>query len=144
MDECVEAAQVLVRDKPLKIEKDIPLDVPSVEADATKVKQIVLNLLANAVKFSSGGLVLVRVATEPSAVRVSVADTGVGIREADLPRLFEPFNRLGSPLAADPGGVGLGLAISKSFVELHGGRIWVESREGQGSTFYFTLPLASR
>ena len=92
-------------------------------------------------KFTTVGLVTVRVGAEPTAVRVSVADTGVGIREADLTRLFEPFNRLSSPLAADPGGVGLGLAISKSFVELHGGRIWVESRQGQGSTFHFTLPL---
>jgi len=144
VDECVESAQALVRDKPLKIETDVPLELPPLEADATKVRQIVLNLLANAVKFTSGGLVLVRVVPEPDAVRVSVADTGVGIRQADVARLFEPFNRLESSPTADPGGVGLGLAISKSVVELHGGRIWVESREGHGSTFHFTLPIARR
>src|SRR5206468_4044476 len=71
----------------------------------------------------------------------SVADTGIGIREDDLAHLFEPFQQLDNPVARSAGGTGLGLAISKKFVELHGGRIWAESRENQGSTFHFTLPL---
>jgi signal transduction histidine kinase len=73
---------------------------------------------------------------------VSVADTGIGIREHDLTRLFEPFSRLNNPLSREAGGTGLGLAISKKFIEMHGGKIWAESRENQGSTFHFTLPLA--
>jgi len=85
--------------------------------------------------------VIVRVHLEPNAVRVSVADTGIGIPEGDLARLFEPFQRLDSPLARQAGGTGLGLAISKKFVELHRGRIWAESRENHGSTFHFTLPV---
>jgi signal transduction histidine kinase len=76
-------------------------------------------------------------------VHVSVADTGIGISPADLQRLFEPFQRLDNPLAQQADGTGLGLAISKKFVELHHGRIWAESRESQGSTFHFTLPLTS-
>jgi len=87
--------------------------------------------------------VLVGVAAEPGAVRVSVADTGIGIRQEDLTRLFEPFQQLDNPVARGAGGTGLGLAISKRFVELHGGRIWAESRENHGSTFHFTLPLNS-
>jgi len=139
--ECIESTTPLVRGKPVKLEKDVPLDLPRVPADRTKVKQILLNLLSNAVKFTPAGRVLVRVQREPEAVHVSVADTGVGIRQEDFPRLFEPFHRLDSPMARQAGGTGLGLAISRRFVELHGGRIWAESRENQGSTFHFTLPL---
>ncbi|MBI4610288.1 MAG: GAF domain-containing protein [Candidatus Rokubacteria bacterium] len=141
MDECIESSAPLARGKPLKIEKDAPLELPRLRGDRTKVKQVLLNLLSNAVKFTATGRVMVRVRPEPDAVHVSVADTGIGIREADLPRLFEPFQRLDSPLARDAGGTGLGLAISKKFVELHRGRIWAESRENHGSTFHFVLPL---
>jgi len=86
--------------------------------------------------------VLVSVQAEPEAVRVRVSDTGIGIRQEDLTRLFEPFQQLDNPVARGAGGTGLGLAISKKFVELHGGKIWAESRENQGSTFHFTLPLS--
>jgi signal transduction histidine kinase len=85
--------------------------------------------------------VLVQVRHESDALHVSVADTGIGISPGDLQRLFEPFQRLDNPLAQQADGTGLGLAISKKFVELHHGRIWAESRESQGSTFHFTLPL---
>jgi signal transduction histidine kinase len=105
------------------------------------VKQILLNLLSNAIKFTSQGRVVVGVVAEPDAIHLSVADTGTGIRQEDLTRLFEPFQQLDNPVARGAGGTGLGLAISKKFVELHGGRIWAESRENQGSTFHFTLPL---
>lgn len=141
VDECVESSVPLARGKPVKIEKEVPLDVPRIHADRTKVKQILLNLLSNAIKFSPAGRVLVRVQPEGDAVHFSVADTGIGIREDDLPRLFEPFHRVNSPRAREAGGTGLGLAISKKFVELHGGHIWAESRENHGSTFHFTLPL---
>ncbi len=103
------------------------------------MKQVLLNLLSNAVKFTAAGRVLVRVRAESTTLHVMVADTGAGIGAADLPRLFEPFTRIEST-ARDADGTGLGLMLSKRLVELHGGRIWVESREGQGSTFHFTLP----
>lgn len=139
--ECVESSMPLVRSKPVKLETNVPLDLPRVKADRTKVRQILLNLLSNAIKFTASGRVLVSVAPEPAALRVSVADTGIGIRPEDLTRLFEPFQQLDNPVARSAGGTGLGLAISKKFVELHGGRIWAESRQNQGSTFHFTLPL---
>ena len=141
VDECVETSLPLVRDKRLKIERDVALELPPVHADRTKVKQILLNLLSNAIKFTTTGRIVVTVRPEGDAVHVSVADSGIGIRSADIDRLFEPFHRLDNPLAREAGGTGLGLALSKRFVELHGGRIWAESREAQGSTFHFILPL---
>src|SRR5205814_10069930 len=97
---------------------------------------------SNGIKFTWRGRVRGGAAAGPGAVRVSVADTGIGIRQEDLTRLFEPFQQLDNPVARGAGGTGLGLAISKRFVELHGGRIWAESRENAGSTFQFTLPLS--
>jgi len=141
IDECIESSMPLARGKQMKLEKNVPLELPPLSGDRTKVKQILLNLLSNAIKFTAQGRVLVSVVAEPDAIRVSVADTGIGIREDDLAHLFEPFQQLDNPVARSAGGTGLGLAISKKFVELHGGRIWAESRENQGSTFHFTLPL---
>jgi len=141
IDECIESSMPLARGKQMKLEKNVPLELPSLSGDRTKVKQILLNLLSNAIKFTAQGRVLVSVVAEPDAIRVSVADTGIGIRDDDLAHLFEPFQQLDNPIARSAGGTGLGLAISKKFVELHGGRIWAESRENQGSTFHFTLPL---
>jgi signal transduction histidine kinase len=143
VEECIDSSLPLVRDKRVKIEKDVPLDLPEVYADRTRVKQVLLNLLSNAIKFTAAGRVLVQVRREPESLHVSVADTGIGISTTDLTRLFEPFQRLDNPLAQQADGTGLGLAISKKFVELHRGRIWAESRESQGSTFHFTLPLSA-
>jgi signal transduction histidine kinase len=142
IEECLESSTPLLRGRPLKLEADVPADLPVLDADRTKVKQVLLNLLSNGIKFTPGGRVVVRAREEGPAVHVSVADTGIGIRKADLSRLFEPFERLENPLARQAGGTGLGLAISKKFVELHGGQMWAESRENAGSTFHFTLPLA--
>jgi signal transduction histidine kinase len=141
IDECIESSMPLARGKHMKVEKNVPLELPPLSGDRTKIKQILLNLLSNAIKFTGQGRVLVSVVSEPDAIRVSVADTGIGIREDDQARLFEPFQQLDNPVVRSAGGTGLGLAISKKFVELHGGRIWAESRENQGSTFHFTIPL---
>ena len=143
--ECVESSAALARDKPLTLGVEIEAALPPVTADATKVRQILLNLLSNAVKFTAQGHIVVRAELRAAddgdrAICVSVADSGIGMREQDLTRIFEPFNRLDNPLAQQADGSGLGLTISKKFVELHGGRIWAESREKYGSTFYFTLP----
>jgi signal transduction histidine kinase len=143
VEECIESSMPLVRDKRVKIEKDLPVELPSVQADRTRIKQVLLNLMSNAIKFTHSGRVLVRVRHEAEVLHVSVSDTGIGISPGDLQRLFEPFHRLDNPLAQQADGTGLGLAISKKFVELHRGRIWAESRESQGSTFHFTLPLTA-
>jgi signal transduction histidine kinase len=141
VEECVETSAALVRDKRIKIETELAIELPAIRADRTKVKQILLNFLSNAAKFTVEGRIVVRAKPEGDVMHVSVADTGIGIRAADLSRLFEPFHRLDSRLATEAGGTGLGLAISKRFVEMHGGRCWAESRENHGSTFHFTLPL---
>jgi signal transduction histidine kinase len=144
VEECVQSSLPLVRGRSLKIEKEIPPELPRLRGDPTKLRQVLLNLLSNAIKFTAAGRVLVRVQAEPDRIHVSVADTGIGIQAEDLPRLFEPFQRLENPLARQAGGTGLGLAISKKFIDMHGGRIWAESREKQGSTFHFTLPFMER
>ncbi|MBI2153250.1 MAG: GAF domain-containing protein [Candidatus Rokubacteria bacterium] len=142
IDECVKTTLPLIRGRNLVIRREIEPALPPVRADRTKIRQVLLNLLSNAVKFTPEGSVTVRAGARADRLVVSVQDTGVGIRAEDQPKLFRAFQQLnGGKIHLPLGGTGLGLVISKSFVELHGGEIWVESREGQGSTFSFTLPL---
>jgi len=118
---------------------DFPPRFPLVEADPDRIAQVLRNLLDNAIKYSpAGGLIIVRGEARPQEVVISVADQGVGISPEDLNRLFERFFRVQS--GQHIVGSGLGLPISRTIVESHGGRIWAESQPGQGSTFYFTLP----
>ncbi len=118
----------------------VPDDLPPIEADERKVKQILYNLLSNAVKFTpDGGSVDVRVSRHDGDVHVDVADTGIGIAPEDQEGVFEEFRQVGRERSRE--GTGLGLTLTKRLVELHGGRIWVESELGRGSTFSFTLPL---
>jgi len=114
-------------------------DLPWVLVDAVRMRQVLINLLSNAVRFTAKGSITVRTLLEDDHLLVSVEDTGTGIAAQDLPRLFQEFHQL--PFSEGEEGSGLGLAISKHLVELHGGRIWVESEIGRGSTFYFTVPL---
>jgi signal transduction histidine kinase len=117
---------------------------PIVDADPRRIEQVLRNLLDNAIKYSpQGGLIVVQGEASGSHVTVSVADQGVGIAPEDLNRLFEKFFRARSGLARHVVGSGLGLPIARTIVESHGGQIWAESRVGQGSTFYFTLPVCS-
>mgnify|MGYP001163035368 CR=1 FL=1 len=121
---------------------DFPADFPIVDGDPDRIKQVLRNLLDNAVKYSpEGGLIITRGECAESEVVVSVADQGGGIPPEYLNRLFEKFFRGESGLGHHVVGSGLGLPISRTIVEAHGGRIWAESQIGQGSTFYFTLPL---
>jgi signal transduction histidine kinase len=118
----------------------VPRDLPRIEADERKVKQILYNLLSNAVKFTpDGGRVEVRARAENGDVRIDVRDTGIGIAPDDQARVFEEFRQVGRERSRE--GTGLGLTLTKRFVELHGGRIWFESTPGKGSTFSFTLPI---
>ena len=135
----------LVRERALRrgidLHHEIGDGVAAVGADERKIKQVLLNLLSNALKFTpEGGRVEVRAAMAGASVEVSVADTGVGIAPEDQEAVFEEFRQVGAA-EKKAEGTGLGLALSRKFVELHGGRIWVESEPGRGSTFTFALPL---
>ena len=111
--------------------------------DERKVKQVLLNLLSNAVKFTpEGGRISLRARLTDRAVEIVVTDTGIGIAPEDQAAIFEEFRQVGSDETRKLEGTGLGLTLAKKFIELHGGRIWVESELGQGSTFTFTLPVA--
>jgi len=121
---------------------DLPGAFPIFDADPERITQVLRNLLDNAIKYSpNGGLIMVRGEARPNEVVLSVADQGLGIAPEHLHQLFEKFFRARAGLAKHVAGSGLGLPISHAIVESHGGRIWAESVMGQGSTFYFTLPL---
>ncbi|MBI4340876.1 MAG: PAS domain-containing protein [Candidatus Omnitrophica bacterium] len=120
-------------------------DLPEISADAARITQVLTNLIGNAIKFTpDNGRVTVdaKLAAEGRQVEVSVSDTGVGVAQEDLSKLFNKFQQVGARSASDISGTGLGLAISKEIVELHRGRIWAESDAQQGARFIFTLPLA--
>jgi signal transduction histidine kinase len=141
----IDNAMTLVRERAgrrgIALGRTIDERVGTIRGDERKVKQVLLNLLSNALKFTpEGGRIDVRAALSGGMVEVSVADTGVGIAPEDLETVFEEFRQVGT---ADKKveGTGLGLALSRKFIELHGGRIWVKSQVGQGSTFTFTLPV---
>jgi signal transduction histidine kinase len=143
--EALERGAVMVRERAtrggvrLSLELDPTVDL--IQGDERRLRQIVFNLLSNAVKFTpEGGSVTVGSERAGGEVRVSVADTGIGIAKEDQQRIFDEFQQTEAG-ARQREGTGLGLALSKVLVELHGGRIWVESEVGRGSTFVFTLPL---
>jgi len=126
----------------LKISVNCPEDLPSILADPPRIEQVVVNLLHNAIKFTPpGGSIELTARTQNQNVLFSIKDTGVGIPAEHLPRVFERFFK--TDRARSSGGTGLGLAISRHLVEGHGGVIWVESKESEGSTFYFTIPQAN-
>ncbi len=125
----------------LTLSLEIPPDLPNVLADPPRLEQVLVNLIHNAIKFTSpGGKVTLLAGLEEKHVCFMVKDTGMGISSDDLPRIFERFYK--ADRARSGGGTGLGLSIARHLVEAHGGRIWAESLEGQGSTFYFTIPSA--
>jgi signal transduction histidine kinase len=142
----IDNAVVLVREratrKGLMLETALDPALGTVRADQRKVKQVLLNLLSNAIKFTpEGGRVDVRAQRADGTVEVSVSDTGIGIAVPDQEAVFEEFRQVGTDYAKKHEGTGLGLTLSRKFVELHGGRIAVKSRPGEGSTFTFTMPV---
>ncbi len=141
ISEAIAAVSHLFETKGLFLITNLAEDIPPIEADRTRIRQVLINLLNNAVHFTDHGGVTLSVTTDRREVIIAVADTGVGIAEEDLPKVFEEFRQLDGSIRRRSGGSGLGLAISKKFVELHGGRMWVQSRVGQGTTFYFSLPI---
>jgi two-component system phosphate regulon sensor histidine kinase PhoR len=124
----------------LTLRVDCPPDLPKVTIDAQRLEQVLVNLIHNAVKFTKpGGGVILFADAGAGEVRFAVRDTGIGIPADDVPRIFERFYRVDKSRTGS--GTGLGLSIAKHIVEAHKGRIWAESTEGQGSTFYFTIPI---
>jgi signal transduction histidine kinase/CHASE3 domain sensor protein len=137
----VSATEALAAEKKLALEVDVPTDLPPGRGDERRLTQVLLNLVSNAIKFTEAGSVFIQARVQDSTFVVSVTDTGVGIAPEHQARIFEEFQQVDSSSTRRKGGTGLGLAIAKRIVELHGGRIWVDSTLGQGSTFAFTLPL---
>jgi signal transduction histidine kinase len=131
----------LTKDKGLSLTLEAPDTLPLVIIDKTRIRQVLLNLLANAAKFTEEGGIIVRlVPSDDGMVCISVIDSGIGIALEHQALVFEEFRQVQGVLNRQQGS-GLGLSISKRLVELHGGRIWLESRPGRGATFSFTLPL---
>jgi signal transduction histidine kinase len=144
----IDHARTFVRERATRhgITLDVKVDdrLGDIVGDERKIKQILLNLLSNAVKFTpEGGRIGINARPVDHSVEISVTDTGIGIAQEDQPRIFEEFRQVGSDNAKKIEGTGLGLTLAKKFVELHGGRIWVESEVGKGSTFIFTLPITA-
>ena len=136
----------LVKDKPIKLTRNIAANLPTVRADPTKVRQVLINLFANAAKFTDSGTIDISAYTQTSPtgrqeVMIRVADTGPGISPEHQLKLFLPFSQVDNSLTRKSGGTGLGLSICRRLVEMHGGSIGLESEVGKGSTFYFTLPV---
>jgi two-component system NtrC family sensor kinase len=143
IEEAVANLEGSAKSKELSLKAALPEDLPLVNGNRTRLIQVMTNLLDNAIRYTpQGGSVTVGAEADGEQVTVCVADTGVGIPAHDKSRIFEKFYRGETPPPGEPQGIGLGLATVKSIVEKHAGQVWVESNEGQGSAFYFTLPQA--
>ena len=146
LPQAIDNTLILVRERAVRrsitLERTVDPQLGEVKGDERKVKQVLLNLLSNAVKFTpEGGRIEVRAALADGAAEISVTDTGVGIAPEDHAAVFEEFRQVGTDYARKHEGTGLGLALARKFVELHGGKIWVKSQVGQGATFTFTIPV---
>jgi two-component system phosphate regulon sensor histidine kinase PhoR len=128
--------------KSIEIKLDVSGSLPEVKVDESRFLQIMINLLDNAVKYSpEGGKVIICAKAKEGYLQIDISDTGIGISESDLPRIFERFYRVDKARSRELGGTGLGLSIVKHIVQAHGGQVWVKSESGHGSTFSFTIPL---
>jgi signal transduction histidine kinase len=142
VEACVNSLQPLAKRERILLRTSLAPNLPAAIADRRRLKQILLNLLSNAVKFTpEGGRVGVTATAADGVVTIAVSDTGIGIAPEDQAAIFEEFRQVGREDARKQEGTGLGLTLAKKFVELHGGRIGVQSQVGQGSTFSFTLPV---
>jgi signal transduction histidine kinase len=135
------AVEPLATEKRLAFKVQVPSDLPLGCGDERRLTQALLNLVSNAIKFTDAGEVTIKVSAANGAFTLSVRDTGPGIDPADQVRIFEEFQQADSSITKKKGGTGLGLSIARHIIEMHGGRIWVESRVGNGATFFFTVPV---
>jgi K+-sensing histidine kinase KdpD/CheY-like chemotaxis protein len=134
-------AVALVRDKSIELQTSLPDDLPVIRADSRRVRQVLLNLVGNSAKFTEEGFIRVDATFDDKEMIISVVDSGIGIPQDKLEMIFEAFTQVDASSTRRAGGTGLGLSICQSFVEMHGGRIWVESEASKGSTFSFALPI---
>lgn len=145
IEDCIEAVlgriTSLAKEKGLELDAEMPDELPLCSFDLQRITQVLYNLVGNAIKFTSEGHITIGAKQEDPHLLLWVADTGVGIPESEMGRIFNQFQQVDSSITRDVTGTGLGLAITKQIVEMHGGTIWVESEVGVGSTFWFTLPL---
>ena len=142
IESCVQALETLAVRKGIRLEQKLGQGLPDIPIDASKLHQVVVNLLNNAVKFTeSGGTIEIGTRQIDDHIVVEVADSGIGIPARDLNRIFDLFTRSDVAVNRQYEGLGLGLHLVKRLVELHGGRIWVESTPGKGSRFFFSLPV---
>ena len=139
--EGISAVEPLAGEKKLVLTVEVSPELPDGRADAPRIRQVLLNLLGNAVKFTESGEITVQVHVRDSAFHVRVTDTSPGISPADQQQIFEEFQQVDTSSTREKGGTGLGLAISRKIIHLHGGEMGVESELGQGSTFWFRSPL---
>ncbi len=144
IDEIVTASQTLVMGKRVRVDSKIIGQLPLLEADATKIRQIIFNLVSNAAKFTDEGWITVQATADPELLHVSVVDTGMGIDKDEINVIFERFRQLDGSSTRRAGGTGLGLSIAKRFAEMHGGDITVESKIGKGSMFTLILPIGQK
>jgi signal transduction histidine kinase len=138
------AVEPLAADKKLAFRAEVAPDLPKGRGDERRLTQVLLNLVGNAIKFTDTGEVVIKAGASNGTFNLSVRDTGPGISAADQAKLFQEFQQADNSITRKKGGTGLGLAISKRIVELHGGKIWLESTVGQGSTFFVTLPVQAQ
>jgi PAS domain S-box-containing protein len=144
INHAVSSTASLFQQKKLVIITDIEDNLPEISADKDRFVQVIINLLSNAVKFTDKGDITVRAKRDNGSILVSVSDKGMGISKDNLDKVFEKFKQVGDTLTDKPKGTGLGLPICRQIVEHYGGKIWVESFEGKGSTFYFTVPYGAQ
>lgn len=141
IDNVIQISRALIQNKELELKFEINKDVPEIEVDKMKFKQILLNLLSNAIKFTENGFVQILAQKQDEHILFAVQDTGIGIPQSDYNKVFERFRQLDGTLTRKSGGTGLGMALVKDLIELHKGKIWIESEVGKGTIFYFTLPI---
>jgi two-component system phosphate regulon sensor histidine kinase PhoR len=142
IESCYETAQRRAEEKELTLSLSVPSQMPDIAADSRRLQEVLQNLLDNAIQYTlPGGKIVLSAETRNDEVIFTVADTGIGIPQADQPRIFERFYRVDVARSREAGGTGLGLAIAKHLVEAHGGRIWVSSEVGVGSKFFFAVPV---
>jgi signal transduction histidine kinase len=139
--EVVTALEPLAAAKHIVLEVDLPIQLPTGRGDERRIAQVLMNLIGNAIKFTDAGEIVVKASASKGSFSVAVSDTGPGISAADQSKIFDEFQQGASSSTKKEAGTGLGLSIAKRIIQMHKGRMWLESSLGSGSTFSFSLPI---